>query len=50
MHRDIKPENILYNLLENGEYEFKLADFGLAKSIYTKNNSKAVGTYEYISP
>ena len=49
MHRDIKPGNILFNLLANGEYEFKLADFGIVKVVYTQKNTK-LGTPEYVSP
>ena len=32
LHRDLKPENILYIVLENGDFVFKIADFGLAKT------------------
>lgn len=31
-HRDLKPENILVKK-ENGQYMFKIADFGLSKII-----------------
>ncbi len=30
VHRDIKLENILINKIEEGEFEVKIADFGLA--------------------
>jgi eukaryotic-like serine/threonine-protein kinase len=33
MHRDLKPENILYIELENGKLQFKIGDFGLAKTM-----------------
>ena len=29
-HRDVKPDNILYTVLDESEYLFQLADFGLA--------------------
>ena len=31
LHRNIKPGNILYRRLKNGEYEFKISDFKIAK-------------------
>jgi serine/threonine protein kinase len=30
IHRDIKLENILINQISEGQYDIKIADFGLA--------------------
>lgn len=47
VHRDIKPQNILVN--ENGDY--KLGDFGTARSINgTSTMMSMKGTFSYMSP
>ncbi len=48
-HRDIKPENFLVEILDNGETNLKLIDFGFACEI--KDNLKDyLGTPTYIAP
>ncbi len=49
-HRDIKPENILYQKGKDGNYHYKLADFGLAKSFHTGKNTQGKGTPLYCAP
>ena len=49
VHRDIKPDNVLYNEWEEGEYELKFCDFGLAKNHLSTLNS-ASGTPLYMAP
>ncbi len=46
VHRDIKPENIFMS--RDGNY--KLGDFGIAKSMEGTMGGTKVGTYDYMSP
>ncbi len=46
IHRDIKPQNIF--LSPNGDY--KLGDFGIAKTIEKTTGGTKIGTYEYMAP
>ncbi|KAL6840162.1 hypothetical protein ACP4OV_029972 [Aristida adscensionis] len=46
IHRDIKSTNILLD----GEYEAKLADFGIAKSVEGSPLSCFAGTHGYMAP
>lgn len=54
VHRDVKPENIMYHRLPNGELQFLLTDFGIAKLREQSDAITATGasmlTYEYASP
>jgi eukaryotic-like serine/threonine-protein kinase len=52
VHRDIKPENIMYRRLPNGELQFLLTDFGIAKLREQTNTvtGSSMLTYEYASP
>jgi len=50
VHRDLKPENILY-ANDNDEADIKVADFGLARVISSKEMMKtACGTPGYVAP
>ena len=46
IHRDIKPQNIFVS--ENGDY--KLGDFGIAKTIEKTSGGTKIGTYKYMAP
>lgn len=46
VHRDIKPQNIFVSDL--GDY--KLGDFGIAKTMERTMNGTVVGTYNYMAP
>ena len=46
MHRDIKPENMLVT----GDYEVRLADFGLAIDTALESPMSRVGTLDYMPP
>lgn len=46
IHRDIKPQNIF--LSPNGDY--KLGDFGIAKTIERTSSGTKAGTYKYMAP
>lgn len=46
VHRDIKPQNIF--LSENGDY--KLGDFGIAKTVEKTMGGTKIGTYKYMAP
>ena len=46
VHRDIKPQNIFVS--KNGDY--KLGDFGIAKTMERTSGGTKVGTYKYMAP
>lgn len=46
IHRDIKPQNILRS--DFGDY--KLGDFGIAKTIEKTTGGTKIGTYDYMAP
>ena len=46
VHRDIKPQNIFIS--PNGEY--KLGDFGIAKTMEKTMGGTKIGTYKYMAP
>ena len=46
VHRDIKPQNIFVS--RNGDY--KLGDFGIAKTIEKTMGGTKIGTYKYMAP
>ena len=46
IHRDIKPQNIFVS--KNGDY--KLGDFGIAKTIEKTTGGTKIGTYKYMAP
>lgn len=46
VHRDIKPQNIFVS--EHGDY--KLGDFGIAKTVEKTTGGTKIGTYKYMAP
>ena len=46
LHRDIKPQNIF--VTDRGE--FKLGDFGVAKTVEQTMGGTKIGTYKYMAP
>ena len=46
IHRDIKPQNIFVS--DDGNY--KLGDFGIAKTVERTASGTRIGTYKYIAP
>lgn len=46
VHRDIKPQNIFVS--DNGDY--KLGDFGIAKTVEKTMGGTKIGTYKYMAP
>ncbi len=46
IHRDIKPQNIFIS--EGGD--FKLGDFGIAKTVEKTSGGTKIGTYKYMAP
>ena len=46
IHRDIKPQNIFVSA--NGDY--KLGDFGIAKTVEKTMGGTKIGTYKYMAP
>ncbi len=46
IHRDIKPQNIFVS--ESGDY--KLGDFGIAKTVERTASGTKIGTYKYMAP
>ena len=46
IHRDIKPQNIFIS--DNGDY--KLGDFGVAKTVEKTTGGTKIGTYKYMAP
>ena len=46
VHRDIKPQNIFVS--ENGD--FKLGDFGIAKTMEKTTGGTKIGTYKFMAP
>jgi len=46
IHRDIKPQNIFVS--SNGD--FKLGDFGVAKTVEKTMGGTKIGTYKYMAP
>ena len=46
VHRDIKPQNIFVS--SNGDY--KLGDFGIAKTMEKTMGGTKIGTYKYMAP
>ena len=46
IHRDIKPQNIFMS--KNGDY--KLGDFGIAKTMEKTSGGTKIGTYKYMAP
>eukprot|EP00347_Sterkiella_histriomuscorum_P022236 403331192 len=51
VHRDLKLENVLLNSIEEGEFEIRIADYGLACEILPGTlNYQKCGTPSYIAP
>ena len=50
IHRDMKPDNVLYNLLKNGDYDFKICDFGVSKDHIAAESNTVIGTSLYMAP
>eukprot|EP00042_Codosiga_hollandica_P053588 m.706044 g.706044 ORF g.706044 m.706044 type:complete len:898 (+) comp58724_c0_seq3:180-2873(+) len=52
VHRDIKPQNILYRAQPNGDLQFKLADFGLARNLRGADDlaRTSCGTAQFAAP
>jgi serine/threonine protein kinase len=52
VHRDIKLDNILINRIDGGQYNVKIADFGLAMKLPGENVPvyEICGTPGYIAP
>lgn len=51
IHRDIKLDNILVNDIEGGDFEIKIADFGLCS--FTPDNQfiyQRCGSPGYVAP
>lgn len=46
VHRDIKPQNIFVN----SRGDFKLGDFGIAKTMEKTTGGTKIGTYSYMAP
>ena len=46
LHRDIKPQNIFVS--KDGDY--KLGDFGIAKTVEKTSGGTKIGTYSYMAP
>ncbi|MBR0208944.1 MAG: protein kinase [Oscillospiraceae bacterium] len=46
LHRDIKPQNIFVS--NDGDY--KLGDFGIAKTVEKTSGGTKIGTYNYMAP
>ena len=49
IHRDLKPDNILYKL-DDGRYEFQLADFGLSSHQDQTVVARNAGSTFYMAP
>ena len=50
IHRDLKPENILVLVINNSNRIIKLCDFGLSKIYENSQNSRGMGTKNYMAP